>query len=434
MVEYIDPMRAIALSLYQKPTTDAEVASQLCFLTDLPAEETLSFLSTLTSDNKGVLVSPLDQRLSWFKRLPIDPTSFVFQPVTPHIPVRLANPASFVYVTTFRCAFNCKYCYAERRIGGHIELDLPQIDKIAQDCAESGCVGMQLSGGDPFARKDIIEVIDAFLCRGIHVQTSTKSILGRRVLERLSEIGLRQIQFSVDSLDGQYSQYMLGFQDHGKAIRDQVELASSLGIRVKTVTVLTPYNIGHLPELGEAMISAGTGKVIFTSYGRSLYRHSDELFISPEERRRAEHIVKGLQDKHPDAEVRLNARADHTELSDIEREKAFVSRARCTAGRESLVIYPNADVGFCESIPLDFFRIGNLAEQSLISLWQSDTMMELVQPPREKYLGTACFDCATFDECTRRGRCLRDSIKATGTAWAPDPRCHNVRQKRTRLT
>ena len=72
--------------------------------------------------------------------------------------------------------------------------------------------------------------------------------------------------------------------------------------------------------------------------------------------------------------------------------------------------------------------LGDLRVQSIKEVWQSRKLDEyLIHPPREKLIGTACYDCDQFDECqTVMGLCVREAVKAYGTRWAPVPLCQQA--------
>jgi cyclic pyranopterin phosphate synthase len=58
-----------------------------------------------------------------------------------------------------------------------------------------------LTGGEPFARKDLSEIIYAFESRGIHVRMQTNGFASEEQIAKAVEAGGRDISISLDSLN-----------------------------------------------------------------------------------------------------------------------------------------------------------------------------------------------------------------------------------------
>lgn len=60
---------------------------------------------------------------------------------------------------------------------------------------------MLLTGGEPFLRKDLPEIVRAFVRNGVHVRMQTNGYASEEALQRCVESGGRDISISLDSLD-----------------------------------------------------------------------------------------------------------------------------------------------------------------------------------------------------------------------------------------
>ena len=58
-----------------------------------------------------------------------------------------------------------------------------------------------LTGGEPFARKDLPEIIYAFESRGVHVRMQTNGFASEEQIVRSIEAGGTDISISLDSLE-----------------------------------------------------------------------------------------------------------------------------------------------------------------------------------------------------------------------------------------
>ena len=121
--------------------------------------------------------------------------------------VTLAKAALFqdapVYVqfyVTARCNLTCEQCniiYANSDVR---ECTIDEIKRIADNFSKMGVAIVLLTGGEPFARKDLPEIIYAFESRGVHVRMQTNGFASEEQIARAVEAGGKDISISLDSL------------------------------------------------------------------------------------------------------------------------------------------------------------------------------------------------------------------------------------------
>jgi len=111
-----------------------------------------------------------------------------------------SNPLYVQFYITSRCNLTCQQCniiYANSDVR---ECTLPEIERIAENLAEIGVAIVLLTGGEPFVRRDVPEIVRAFVRRGIHVRMQTNGLTSDEALARCVENGGRDISISLDSL------------------------------------------------------------------------------------------------------------------------------------------------------------------------------------------------------------------------------------------
>lgn len=98
----------------------------------------------------------------------------------------------------FRCNVRCVFC---SRWSDPTDLGLDAIEGVAEDMAALDAGYVSLTGGDPFVRSDIREIIDAFARRGVPIHINTNGVLLRKYAEFLREraAAIRSITVSIDS-------------------------------------------------------------------------------------------------------------------------------------------------------------------------------------------------------------------------------------------
>jgi len=110
------------------------------------------------------------------------------------------NPVYVQFYITARCNLTCEQCniiYANSDVR---ECTLDEIKIIADNMAEMGVAIVLLTGGEPFARKDLPEIIYAFESRGVHVRMQTNGFASEEQIIKSIEAGGKDISISLDSL------------------------------------------------------------------------------------------------------------------------------------------------------------------------------------------------------------------------------------------
>lgn len=122
--------------------------------------------------------------------------------------VILGRPILTIFDVTRLCNQRCPMCNIYRTKSNDMSLD--EIKKKADELKKFGIGYVFLQGGEPTIRKDIIEIIDAFIKRGIKPTLITNGLL---LTEEFAEkIAQRKcnLSISIDSLDPQVFGKMRG--------------------------------------------------------------------------------------------------------------------------------------------------------------------------------------------------------------------------------
>jgi MoaA/NifB/PqqE/SkfB family radical SAM enzyme len=109
-------------------------------------------------------------------------------------------PIYVQFYITARCNLTCQQCniiYANSDVR---EVTIDEIQRIADNLAELGVAIVLLTGGEPFVRKDLPEIIRAFESRGIHVRMQTNGLASEEKIVAAIEAGGKDISISLDSL------------------------------------------------------------------------------------------------------------------------------------------------------------------------------------------------------------------------------------------
>ena len=159
---------------------------------------------------------------------------------------RHASGFSVTLEVAFRCNVRCVFC---SRWDDPNDLELSVIREIADDMREMKADYVSLTGGDPFVRKDIREIIDIFVDRGVPIHINTNGVLLRRYADFLLERSrsIVGITVSIDSADPHTHDEIRGVTGtFDKAIAGIERIRN--GIPVSIACTLNQRNLGEIEQ------------------------------------------------------------------------------------------------------------------------------------------------------------------------------------------
>lgn len=163
-------------------------------------------------------------------------------------------PVYVQFYVTARCNLTCRQCniiYANSDVR---ECTIDEIHRIAENFARMGVAIVLLTGGEPFARKDLPDIIRAFESRGVHVRMQTNGYATEAQIESAVAAGGRDISISLDSLqpgtqDGINGDFPESWHDAIKAIALFTKHLPKEGSFASLGSVLMPENIGEIEDV-----------------------------------------------------------------------------------------------------------------------------------------------------------------------------------------
>lgn len=335
------------------------------------------------------------------------------------------KPLVLVFRLSDDCMRDCIYCDVEkRRLPESAVLSRHRWLELVDECLMLDVPAVSLSGGDPFMNRDVVDIIAALVSGGIQPLVPTKSHITRSLAERIAGAGLKRMQVSIDAPLPGLADLMTASRGFFAAATDTIRNLRAVGLGVRTNCVMTHINVRKAAELIEFLLGMGVDDISITAVGRSPYIASDlndVLFLDQAD----VEWLKELSARYAQQNVTVQEPEDLAGMPVAAKWKTFVRRSRCTAGAWGFIVHCDGKVTLCDEMPTDDFNVvGNVSHQSLMDVWKSPRIKDLVEPPVEKFLGTACYECVDFTDChANKGRCFRDAWKAYGSYYMPMPDC-----------
>jgi MoaA/NifB/PqqE/SkfB family radical SAM enzyme len=174
---------------------------------------------------------------------------------------------------THRCDYRCGMCALPRLADRSSELGPEKIRKVAQILAGLGARHAVITGGEPFLRKDLPEIVGAFAGAGfsVRIQTNGGPRLTAERLAACARAGLCDLSVSLDTLDAELQDRICNDQGVVENALRSLDLARLLlprGMSLANI-VASGLNFAELPDLVRHL------------GGRGIYSYITPVMISP---------------------------------------------------------------------------------------------------------------------------------------------------------
>jgi len=329
----------------------------------------------------------------------------------------LHSPLGMLAELTHRCPLGCPYCSNPLALEPRSdELDTATWARVFGEAGKLGVLQVHLSGGEPAARRDLVEIATAAYAAGLYTNLITSGVgLTPKTLRALYDAGLDHVQISIQDSEPGSADHIAGYKGayaRKKSLADEVV---ALGLPLTVNAVMHRANIARVADMVELAVALGAGRVEIAHvqyYGWAL-KNRATLMPTQEQVQRAMAQVEQLRDRHYGRIVIDAVVPDYY----ARYPKACVGGW----GRRSLNVTPSGRVLPChaaESIPgLEFWSV---RDHSLAEIWRDSPAFRAFRGT--DWMREPCRSCPRREEDF--GGCRCQAFLLTGDARATDPVCH----------
>ncbi|HWF96498.1 MAG TPA: pyrroloquinoline quinone biosynthesis protein PqqE [Xanthobacteraceae bacterium] len=329
----------------------------------------------------------------------------------------LPRPLGLLAELTHRCPLGCPYCSNPLALDSREdELDAATWGRVFREAAALGVLQTHLSGGEPGARRDLVEITGLARAAGLYTNLITSGIgVTAKRLAELAEAGLDHVQISIQDSVESSADHIAGYQGAFARKRALAGEAVRLELALTVNAVIHRRNIDRVREMVELALALDAQRIEIAHvqyYGWALENRA-MLMPTREQVDRAAALVEDLRARHHGRIVIDAVVPDYY--------ARYPKPCMGGWGRRSLNVTPAGKVLPChaaESIPgLEFWSV---RAHPLAEIWK-------FSPAFNAFRGTAWMKqpCAS---CPRReqdfGGCRCQALALAGDAAATDPVCH----------
>ncbi|MEK6285793.1 MAG: PqqD family peptide modification chaperone [Acidobacteriota bacterium] len=324
---------------------------------------------------------------------------------------------------TNACNLRCVHCFRESGKRFADEMSTEEIARVISSIKALKVGYVVISGGEPFLRPDIFEILEELKRNEITVLLITNgTLINEAEAKRLGEIRPWIIQVSLDGSTAEIHDRIRGAGTFDKTIA-AIRLLVAENLDVRMYPTIHRWNIRDLINIKKLARSLRPN---FDHFAFAQYHptgrgkdYQDELDIPDEEFEQILGELLGEEVKN------YNLASDEAEdlTSYLPTRTPYGARkTNCGLGYGVMSVDPDGKVYPCQWLHFPEFMLGDLHEKSLEDLYFSSPVVQRCRSIRVDHDIKGCVECEFKYFCG--GGCRAKALTYSGDIRGKDPSCH----------
>lgn len=315
------------------------------------------------------------------------------------------------------CNLNCKHCRVSEK-NDNEKLSLKEAKELLSELWYNGVTMLNLSGGEPFLRKDIFEILDYTKKFQDIVITTNCTLLNEEKCKKLATYPNVRLSISLDGMEETHDKFRRKKGTFKKVI-STLPLLKKYNIKYAIRYTLSKETAGDVIDLLRLVASKGATE--FNTRRVIVVGHADkDMLLSNDEYKE---IIREIIEECK--RLNVNFRTGDPLLIpvfsevfgiDIKNDDLSKIYAGCQAGDEIIYIDYKGNVGACSYIPR---FADNIKEKSLDDILGNNKLFVDLRDYKNKLKGK-CEKCVYKTIC---GGCRASAMALKNSIFEEDPLC-----------
>ena len=326
-----------------------------------------------------------------------------------------SHPLALIAEVTHRCPLHCVYCSNPlQMVSAKAELSTEEWGGVFQQAGKLGMLHAHLTGGEPLARGDLTELIQAARSAGLYTNLITSGLgLNEGRLQALVNAGLDHIQISFQDSREEAANWIAG----AKAHTHKIELSRAIKkykIAFTVNLVVHRQNLDHIEEMIGFIeqLNPERVEIAHTQYYGWALANRAALMPTRSQLERAVALID-------EAEKRL---AGTMRIDSVVPDYYAKYPKACMGGwgRRLMLVNPAGKVLPCHAAEiLPGMSFENVREKTLEWIWNESSSFRKFRG--EEWMPEPCRSCERRTEDF--GGCRCQAFLLTGNETMTDPAC-----------
>ncbi|MBU1201534.1 MAG: radical SAM protein [Nanoarchaeota archaeon] len=282
----------------------------------------------------------------------------------------MTAPKEAIISLTNKCNLKCEMCDIPKGVKDEISTKI--LKELIQDLKKINCKSIVFSGGEPFVRKDVFELINHSKNNNLKVCiTSNGTLINDEIAQRLAKEGIGVINISLDGRKKTHD-LLRGEGNYDKAIK-ALEALKTHHIETTIATVVCKQNYKELPFIIRLARKLGATTVKFQPFNLDFLNDKTRIgqfYITKKECLELDRIIKetvALARKH---NININPETYINKMGlMLQNNIKPQTNKGCNALYDTISIVNNSDVIPC--FPITDKPIGNINKKRFLEIWNS---------------------------------------------------------------
>jgi radical SAM protein with 4Fe4S-binding SPASM domain len=295
-------------------------------------------------------------------------------------------PLRVVGEVTTRCNLTCQHCSNASGRGG-VDMKKGDLFRIVDRLSEEGILNFDITGGEPFVRKDVLEIAEKCCNTFYDVTIATNgTLIGKEEAAALAEFSNLSVIVSLDSHTSQFHDKFRGVDGAFKKAVSGIKNCVSEGIYTRIAATFTYENFGDFKQILHLV---------------------DELMVDGFNYDVVRGTGRGVNlDVRPEDDIKWMAEVDSIANEELDNEMmtVFSERLRttytqnCGAGKTMWTFAPDGNVRPCCVLDEKYVVCGNLLREDFHEIFSREPAVSLskMKSPCEEM----CGDCKYLPHCS----------------------------------
>lgn len=176
-------------------------------------------------------------------------------------------PLRVMFELTYRCNFQCKHCYVPQRYQKYKELETKEVFSILDQLKDIGCFYLGFTGGEPFMRDDIMEILRYAKRCGFELIIYTNgSLINEKIAGQLGRLRPNKVDITIPAMSKDAFERINGVSGSRDRVFRAIDLLHKKGVNLGFKTCVLKENENEIDQIQD-----------FASSLNALHRFDDML-------------------------------------------------------------------------------------------------------------------------------------------------------------
>jgi radical SAM protein with 4Fe4S-binding SPASM domain len=155
-----------------------------------------------------------------------------------------------MFELTYRCNFYCRHCYVPLGYRKYKELKTKDIFSILNQLADIGCFYLGFTGGEPFVREDIMEILWYAKRKGFEVIIYTNgSLIDEKIADELKRLRPNKVDITIPAMSETAFERITGVSGYRDKVFKAIDLLHKRKVNLGFKTCVLKENEDQIDQI-----------------------------------------------------------------------------------------------------------------------------------------------------------------------------------------